>query len=160
MATSSTNTWRRSQETTLKDVVDDVSSSQKYHVESVVIVAVAFRKDATYPGCTLCRRRVHLREIGFTCVSHGAQQDAPIYRYRVRVLLSQPAHPGQELWVTLWDEQMRCFVEFDADVFNHLSTDEKAQTLQHLKGTRVRVDLTKETCGKYTSYNVTDLTVL
>ena len=100
MATSSTNTWRRSQETTLKDVVDDVSSSQKYHVESVVIVAVAFRKDATYPACTLCRRRVHLREIGFTCVSHGAQQDAPIYRYWVRVLLSQPAHPGQELWVT------------------------------------------------------------
>ena len=68
--------------------------------------------------------------------------------------------PGQELWVTFWDEQMRSFVEFDAEFFRHLTTEEKTQTLAQLSGARVRVNLRKEARGHYISYNVTDLTVM
>ena len=121
----STDAWGN-KGTTIDDVVNDVSTNE-FVLDSTFIAAVAFRKEATYPGCSLCRRRVQLRENGFTCASHGAREGAPTYRLMVRVLLGQVAHPGQEIWVMFWDEQMRSFVEFDEEFFRHLTTDEKTQ---------------------------------
>ncbi|KAK2181414.1 hypothetical protein NP493_399g00001 [Ridgeia piscesae] len=83
----STDAWGN-KGTTIDDVVNDVSTNE-FVLDSAFIAAVAFRKEATYPGCSLCRRRVQPRENGFTCASHGARDGSPTYRYMVRVLLGQ-----------------------------------------------------------------------
>ena len=104
---------------TIDDVVNDVSTNE-FVLDSTFIAAVAFRKEATYP----------------------------VLGFMVWVLLGQVSHPGQDLWVTFWDEQMRSFVEFDAEFFRHFPP------------TGVRVSLRKEASGHYISYNITDLTVM
>ena len=60
----STDAWGN-KGTTIDDVVNDVSTNE-FVLDSTFIAAVAFRNEATYPGCSLCRRRVQLRENGFT----------------------------------------------------------------------------------------------
>ncbi|MEG7522667.1 MAG: hypothetical protein M3H12_06150 [Chromatiales bacterium] len=144
------------------------SADGVYKVDALLYIgAVAWRREATYPGCPKCSRKMKRMKDStpLRCGAHGNQ--TPVHHFAMRVLLREDATAEEEdadsvceVWVTLFDDMMKYLVSYKPAVLAVMSPEQRRDRLQDLLGTEVNVTLRKSTWGTNASYTVRDLDII
>ena len=143
----------------LKRLQTEVSSGTHKFTRSLTIVTCATQdKYILYASCPHCLKGVQRQKQGYYCLVHQWHRGS-VYRFALRVLLQDWI--GTEIWVTLFNEVAAKALNFSANSYVAMTSDEdRLAALSALRGARVMATIKKRIKNDYVNYNVSELKVL
>ncbi|KAH1142800.1 hypothetical protein GYH30_033476 [Glycine max] len=85
-----------------------------------IIAVVMDNYSWCYPPCGQCYKKANMQTVLFTC-SCGKENDQPVLRYRVEVMVS---HKGEQTKFLIWDHECAQLIGQSADEVNRLKIEQ------------------------------------